>query len=101
MTLHSRINVYIDLAIVDGVWMWPKINIVGCSTEGEYEAVTATYAELGAHLVRAARKRQQHWQREESARRPAGAPPQDPPVVDGVVQLTLSENWLPRLAAEL
>lgn len=48
--------------IYDGLWMWPKIAIEGATTDSEYDLITATYSELGDFLVRAARKRRQHWQ---------------------------------------
>lgn len=90
----SKIEVTIDIQLINGEWSWPKISVVGCSTEAQYELVTATYAELGAQLLRAARSRQQHWKPAKQARQRLSGRQEADSFGHGWMQLSLVEvSW--------
>jgi hypothetical protein len=92
--LARHIVVHIDMELHKGRWMWPKINVEGARTEGDFLKVTGAYAALGEQLLQLAEQRRSHWQRARQGQLPVGSPHEDPADEFGVVQLTLREDFL-------
>jgi len=77
----------------DDTWTWPSIRIVGVSGEGEYEAISEIYAELGELLMRLARRRQKYKRHATAERRMSSTLLGDPASDDlAWLQLTLVEG---------